>query len=135
MNRDLDYEQVEKALVTSHLVQDIINMPLGLETVISEGGTNISGGQKQRVIIARSVVHNPDMLLFDEATSSLDNHTENIISENIQMMSQTQIIVAHRLKTIQNCDKIIFLSNGKINDIGDYNYLITHNKKFKTFSN
>lgn len=134
MNRDLEEEMINKSLESSNLIQDITNMPLGLETIISEGGTNISGGQKQRIIIARSIVHNPELLIFDEATSSLDNQTETIITENLKNMTQTQIIVAHRLSTIKDCNKIIFLIDGKIEGSGSYYNLVSNNKKFEEFS-
>ncbi|WP_413527682.1 peptidase domain-containing ABC transporter, partial [Marinilactibacillus psychrotolerans] len=134
MNRDLEEEMINKSLESSNLVQELTNMPLGLETIISEGGTNISGGQKQRIIIARSIVHNPELLIFDEATSSLDNQTETIITENLKNMTQTQIIVAHRLSTIKDCNKIIFLINGEIEDSGSYYDLVSNNKKFEEFS-
>jgi len=134
MNREINDKQLIEALKVANLLEDISRMPLGMETVISESGTNISGGQKQRIIIARAIVDNPDLLILDEATSSLDNQTELSINKGLQNFTQTQIIVAHRLSSIKKCDKIIFLDIGIINDIGSYDYLKQSNPKFAAFS-
>ena len=93
----------------------------------------LSGGQRQRVGIARALYHDAEVLIFDEATSSLDGITEKMIMESINKLhgKKTIIMIAHRLKTIQNCDSIFFMDNGQIIDHGTYNELIEKNKYFK----
>jgi ATP-binding cassette subfamily C protein len=94
--------------------EDITRMPMGMHTVISEGGTNLSGGQKQRLLIARALALKPKILLFDEATSALDNRTQAIISESLDKLKVTRVVVAHRLSTIRNADHIYVLDCGRV---------------------
>jgi ATP-binding cassette subfamily C protein len=94
--------------------EDITRMPMGMHTVISEGGTNLSGGQKQRLLIARALALKPKILLFDEATSALDNRTQAIISESLDKLKVTRVVVAHRLSTIRNADRIYVLDCGRV---------------------
>ena len=91
-------------------------LPEGLDTVIGDRGVRLSGGQRQRIGIARALYHDPQILVFDEATSALDNDTEAAIMEAINSLKgrKTMIIIAHRLKTIENCDLIYKVENGKI---------------------
>ena len=111
--------------------EDIKNMPMGMNTIISEGQGGISGGQKQRLLIARAVVGKPNMLIFDEATSALDNITQKKISEALDGLNCTRIVIAHRLSTIRNCDRIVVLDKGKIIEDGTYDELIANNGFFK----
>jgi len=99
-------------------------MPMGMQTIISEGQGGISGGQKQRLMIARAVAPKPKVLMFDEATSALDNKTQKQVSEALDRMGCTRIVIAHRLSTIKNCDRILFLDQGKIAEDGSYEELI-----------
>lgn len=110
--------------------EDIRNMPMGMHTVISEGGGGISGGQKQRLMIARAVVGKPKILIFDEATSALDNITQKKVSQALDEMNCTRIVVAHRLSTIKNCDRIVLIENGRIVEDGKYDELILQNGRF-----
>lgn len=91
-------------------------LPEGLDTVIGDRGVRISGGQRQRIGIARALYHDPELLVFDEATSALDNETEAAIMEAINALKgrKTMVIIAHRLKTIESCDMIYRVENGKI---------------------
>lgn len=109
-------------------------MPQGLDTKIGENGVKMSGGEKQRLAIARALIKNTRIIIFDESTSSLDNASQAEITKAIKKLSgkHTIIIVAHRLSTIKDVDKIYFLEKGKIIDEGTFNYLNTHNEKFKT---
>ena len=119
----LTQDDAWQAAEAAGLADDIRKMPMGMQTVISEGSTNISGGQRQRILIARAIATKPSIIVFDEATSALDNRTQNIVTESLDKMHSTQIIVAHRLSTIRNCDKIIVMDNGRIVEIGTFEEL------------
>ena len=106
------------------IADDIRDMPMGMQTVISEGQGGISGGQKQRLMIARAIAPKPRILIFDEATSALDNKTQKRVSEALDELKCTRIVVAHRLSTIRNCDRILMLSEGRIIEDGTYEQLI-----------
>ena len=104
--------------------QDIHEMPMGMLTVLSEGGGGISGGQRQRLLIARAIVSKPKIVFFDEATSALDNITQKHVSESITELKCTRLVIAHRLSTIRHCSRIIVLDGGKIAEDGDYDTLM-----------
>ena len=106
------------------IADDIRAMPMGMNTVISEGQGGISGGQKQRLMIARAVVNKPSILIFDEATSALDNKTQRQISEALDKLNCTRLVIAHRLSTIKNCDRILVMENGRFVEDGTYDELI-----------
>ncbi len=110
--------------------EDIKAMPMGMHTLISEGAGGISGGQKQRLMIARAVISKPQILIFDEATSALDNITQNHVANSIASFNSTRIVVAHRLSTIKNCDRIIVLDKGKIAEEGTYEQLMEKKGQF-----
>ena len=103
---------------------DIRAMPMGLQTVIGDGGSTLSGGQRQRLMIARAIVHRPRMLLFDEATSALDNRTQEIVSKSLESLAATRIVVAHRLSTVVNADRIYVMQRGHIVEQGTYRELM-----------
>jgi NHLM bacteriocin system ABC transporter ATP-binding protein len=103
--------------------EDIQSMPMGMHTVISEGGTNLSGGQRQRLLIARALAQKPKVLLFDEATSALDNRTQAIVSASLDILKVTRIAIAHRLSTIRNADRIYILEKGNIIQQGTFEQL------------
>lgn len=104
--------------------EDIKRMPMGMYTMVSEGGVGISGGQKQRLMIARALASKPRILMFDEATSALDNITQKKITESLKGLKCTRIVIAHRLSTIKDCDRIIVLDGGTIVEDGKYDDLI-----------
>ena len=112
------------------LAEDIRHMPMGMNTLISEGQGGISGGQRQRLMIARAVAAKPRILMFDEATSALDNLTQKQVSEALDQMKCTRIVIAHRLSTIRQCDRIIVLDSGHIIEDGTYEELIAKNGFF-----
>lgn len=114
------WEAAEKA----GIADDIRSMPMGMQTLISEGQGGISGGQKQRLMIARAIAPKPKILMFDEATSALDNRTQKQVSEALDAMGCTRIVIAHRLSTIRHCDRILVLDKGKIIEDGTYSELI-----------
>jgi len=122
-----DEVRLQNAIEQSSLTSFIKNLPEGLNTRIGERGSSLSGGQKQRLSIARSLYRNAEILIFDEATSALDNQTEQEVSDAIDALSQTQktiIIIAHRITTLKNCDRIYELKDGKISGIHQYADLI-----------
>ena len=112
------------------LADDIRAMPMEMHTVISEGASNISGGQRQRILIARSIVQNPRIIIFDEATSALDNHTQAIVSDTLDKMRATRVVVAHRLSTIKKADVIVVMDQGEIVEKGNYEELMQKNGIF-----
>ena len=105
-------------------------MPMGMHTLISEGGGGVSGGQKQRILIARAFCQRPGILLLDEATSALDNITQKIVTDSLDQMKCTRIVIAHRLSTIRSCDRIIVLDKGAIAEDGTYDDLIARGGYF-----
>ncbi len=111
------------ALEMAGLADDIEAMPMGIHTIISEGGGNISGGQRQRLFIARALAHKPQILLFDEATSALDNRTQAIVTESLSQLGVTRIVIAHRLSTIRHADRIYVLQSGKVLQQGSFEEL------------
>ena len=115
---------VEKIVEAVGLAKDIDEMPMGLQTVVSEQCGTISGGQKQRILIARAIINNPKVVFFDEATSALDNITQAQVCETLEKMSGTKLVIAHRLSTIKNCDRIIVLDRGTIVEEGNYDALM-----------
>jgi len=123
-------EDAWEAARMAGLDQDIRQMPMGMHTVVSEGGSTFSGGQRQRLMIARAVVNKPRILFFDEATSALDNRTQAIVSKSLEELQATRIVIAHRLSTIINADKIIVLEAGKVVQQGTYEELIQQEGTF-----
>lgn len=123
---DITPNQAITAAKEVHLDPFVQKMPDGYATEVKEGGSALSVGQKQLVAFARALVFNPDILILDEATSSVDTETERLIQDGLKrlMANRTSIIIAHRLSTIQNADKIIVLHRGKIREIGTHNELL-----------
>ena len=109
---------------------DLRAMPMGMHTLVSEGGGALSGGQRQRLLIARALVSRPRLLFFDEATSALDNRTQRIVSESIEQLHATRVVVAHRLSTIRHADRIVVLEQGRIVESGSYDELMANNGLF-----
>ena len=123
-------EQAWDAARAAGLAEDIENMPMGMHTVISEGGGNISGGQRQRLLIARALVRNPSIVVFDEATSALDNRTQAIVTASLNRLKVTRILVAHRLSTIRQADQIYVIEAGRVVQQGSYDELVTQEGLF-----
>lgn len=115
---------VEAVIEAVGLARDIHDMPMGLQTVVSENCNTISGGQKQRILIARAMINRPKVLFFDEATSALDNITQATVCHTLQKMESTRVVIAHRLSTIQNCSRILVLGQGGIVEEGNYEALM-----------
>jgi subfamily B ATP-binding cassette protein HlyB/CyaB len=122
-------ERIIEAAKIAGADEFVSEMPEGYDTLVGERGSSLSGGQKQRIAIARALLSNPKILIFDEATSALDYESEKIIQNNMQNIKKgrTMFIVAHRLSTVKDCDKIVVMDKGNIVEIGSHNELM--NKK------
>lgn len=120
----LTLDEAWAAAELSGIAEDIRRMPMQMHTIISEGSGGISGGQRQRLLIARAIAPKPRILMFDEATSALDNITQKQVSDALDHLRCTRIVVAHRLSTIRQCDRILVLDKGKIIEDGTYDELI-----------
>lgn len=121
---DADKNAVWEAARMAGIDQDIRAMPMGMETLVTEAARGFSGGQVQRIAIARAIVHRPPIVIFDEATSALDNHTQALITASLERLSATRLVVAHRLSTVRNADRIIVMSAGKVVEQGSYKQLM-----------
>tara|TARA_B100001248_G_scaffold45447_1_gene28929 strand:- start:4098 stop:5891 length:1794 start_codon:yes stop_codon:yes gene_type:complete len=123
---------VEQAVEKSQCKEFIDKLPDGLDTVVGERGQILSGGQRQRISIARTLIRNPEVIIFDEATSAVDNKTEQLIQKAIFeiIKERTSIIIAHRLSTIRNCQNIFVLDNGKIIEQGKHESLINQKDSY-----
>jgi ATP-binding cassette subfamily B protein len=117
-------EHLERATAIAALDGDIAQMPLGLETPVSDGGTSLSGGQRQRIALARAVLREPSALLLDEATSALDSATEAAVTANLARLRATRIIIAHRLSTVASADQIVVMDKGRIVETGSHAELL-----------
>ena len=127
--RDATDEEVLRAAELAHCDEFIDALPNGYETYVGERGVKLSGGERQRVAIARAIVKNAPILVLDEATSSLDSHSEYLIQDALTKLikGKTTIVIAHRLSTIRQMDRIIVLDKGKIIEDGTHDELV--NKK------
>jgi len=122
---DVTEEAIQKAAEAANALEFIEQTPDGFDTLIGERGVNLSGGQKQRLAIARALLKNPPILILDEATSALDTESEKMVQKAIEvlMKDRTVLVIAHRLSTVQNADKIVVLDKGKILEVGSHNEL------------
>lgn len=132
----IDVERVHQVVKLAHLGELLQQLHDGLNTKVGERGVQLSGGQRQRIGIARSLYHDPNVLIFDEATSALDGITERIIMDTIHEFSgsKTIIMIAHRFTTVQKCDMIFFMEGGEIVDRGTYEDLMARNETFQKMS-
>lgn len=131
---DATDQEIDEAIKKASLKDFIDSLPKGIDTCVGESGIKLSGGQRQRLAIARALLRNSPIIIFDESTSSLDNFAQGEIKKSIDGLKgqSTIVIVAHRLSTIKDVDKIFFLDEGEIIDEGTFDYLFEHNEKFKT---
>ncbi|MBO0350646.1 ABC transporter ATP-binding protein [Phormidium pseudopriestleyi FRX01] len=129
----INEDGIESAVESAQLTELVKSLPQGLDTLVGERGVRLSGGQRQRVGIARALYHNPEVLVMDEATAALDNQTEAGVMEAVEKLSgeKTLIMIAHRLSTVKNCDRLYFMNQGQIIDSGTYDELCQRNHKFK----
>lgn len=127
---ELTLDGAWEAAEMAGLADEIRQMPMGMNTMITEGSGGISGGQRQRLLIARAIASKPKILIFDEATSALDNITQKQVSDALAGLKCTRIVIAHRLSTIRQCDRILVLEGGKIVEDGNYEELVAKNGIF-----
>ena len=125
-------EDIEDAAIQSQSIEFIDKLPFGFDTAVGERGQTLSGGQQQRIAIARTLMRKPDIIIFDEATSSVDNKTEQLIQQALFDIrkGRTSIIIAHRLSTIRNCSNIFVLKDGEIIEEGNHDYLVSLKKSY-----
>ncbi|MEM9553557.1 MAG: NHLP bacteriocin export ABC transporter permease/ATPase subunit [Acidobacteriota bacterium] len=129
-NSNLGIKEAWEAAAMAGLAEDIKELPMGMHSLVSEGGGAFSGGQIQRLMIARAIVHRPRILLFDEATSALDNRTQDLVSRSLENLKATRIVVAHRLSTIRNADRIYVMDKGRVVETGTYEGLMNSGGTF-----
>ncbi len=129
----IDDDKVWKAAKLAQLDDFIRTLPQGLDTIVGERGVRLSGGQRQRVGLARALYHEPEVLVMDEATSSLDNHTESLVMQALTSVKEgrTFIMIAHRLSTVEQCDRLYFLKQGKIVAVGTFSELVAQYSDFR----
>ncbi len=128
------HEDAWEALRQACLYDEVQALPMGLHTIITEGGGGFSGGQKQRLLIARALISKPSIVFFDEATSALDNISQKQVSDNLDRLHCTRLVIAHRLSTIRHCDRIIVLDKGRIAEQGNFEQLMANKGLFYQMS-
>ena len=128
--RSFTIKDAWKASEMAGLKADIEAMPMGMHTIVNQGGTTLSGGQRQRLLIARAIVNRPRIIFFDEATSALDSKTQAIVSDSVESLQATRIVVAHRLGTIKDADRIYVMDEGRVVEQGTYEELMRANGLF-----
>lgn len=133
VKREATDEEVKEACHLAYLDDFIESLPEGYNTIVGEGGVSLSGGQKQRLAIARALLLKTEILLFDEATSALDNQTQMKIQKAIHNLKgeYTILMIAHRLSTVIDCDKIFVIDDGKVEAVGNHNYLLQNSKIYQ----
>ncbi|ANC11237.1 MULTISPECIES: peptidase domain-containing ABC transporter [Bacillus cereus group] len=134
-NPEINSEMIVKAAKIAQVHEEIIQMPMQYNTIVSEMGMNISGGQRQRIALARAFVYNPSILVLDEATSSLDHVNEEKIDNYLSEIRCTRIVISHRLTTIMNSDLIVVMDNGEIIESGTHDELINTDGYYSQFFN
>ena len=135
-DEQIDEEQVWSVLASAHLEKFVNSLPDKLGTFVGERGIRLSGGQRQRIGIARALYHNPEVLVMDEGTASLDNETEWGVMQAVKRLSgnKTVIIIAHRLSTVKNCDRLYFIREGEVVNYGIYDELIANCAEFRAMA-
>jgi ABC-type multidrug transport system fused ATPase/permease subunit len=130
---EIDEEKLQRAIHTAQLDAFVVSLSEGVETVVGERGIRLSGGERQRIGIARALYNNPEVLIMDEATSSLDNTTEDLLVTALEELKKdrTIIMIAHRLSTVKNCDKLYFLKEGRMENSGTYEALLSTCEEFR----
>ena len=129
-SQPISMEEAWEAARLAGLDADIRAMPMGMHTRLSDSASILSGGQRQRVVIARALVRKPRIVIFDEATSALDNHTQAIVNETLAKLNLTRIVIAHRLSTVRQVDRILVLKQGRIVETGSYDELLARDGAF-----
>lgn len=133
---EVDEARLLEAVRSAQLDEVVAGLPDGLDTLVGERGIRLSGGQRQRVVIARALYHEPRVLVFDEATSSLDTQTEREVTRAIEALhgAVTLVVIAHRLSTVRGCDRLIVLREGRVEAIGTYDALRATSAAFRAMT-
>jgi ABC-type multidrug transport system fused ATPase/permease subunit len=135
--KEIDREAVIRAAKMANLHEFITTrLPEGYDTEVGERGVRLSGGQRQRIGIARALYHDPEVLILDEATSALDNQTEKAVMQAVDTLAnqKTIVLIAHRLSTVRECDRIYLLSNGQVVGEGRFDELVRDNAEFSAMA-
>jgi len=132
-DEEIDEKKIWTTIRAAQLENFVRSLEDGVETVVGERGVRLSGGQRQRIGLARALYHNPEVLIMDEATSSLDNHTESLVMDALEDLKEerTFIMIAHRLSTVRNCDRLYFMKDGRIEAVGTYDELSLKHPDFR----
>lgn len=132
-NKNATYEELRNACKIADADEFVSSFPDGYQTDLGQGGVNVSGGQKQRLCIARAILKSPKILILDDSTSAVDSATDARIRQGLResLPSTTKIIIAQRVSSISDCDKIIILDNGTVNDIGTHEELLERNEIYR----
>jgi ABC-type bacteriocin/lantibiotic exporter with double-glycine peptidase domain len=128
------YEDAQAALEQCGMGEEVAAMPMGMYTMLSDGGGTLSGGQRQRLLIARAMVTRPRILFLDEATSALDNRSQEVVTESMRGLQATRVVIAHRLSTIRDADLIVVLDGGRIVQRGTYDELLEADGLFRALA-
>lgn len=131
MGRQLTQSQIWAALEAAAVADDVKSLAMGLDMPVTDGGGTLSGGQRQRILIARALASDPRMLVLDEATSALDNVTQASVVASLQQLRITRVLVAHRLSTIREADRIVVMSAGRVVDEGTFDELMSRPGPFR----
>ena len=128
-NENATDEEMKEACIAACADEFVSSFPEGYDTFIEQGGTNVSGGQKQRLCIARALLKNPKILIMDDSTSAVDTKTDAMLRKTMatKIPGTTKLIIAQRISSVQDCDRIIVIDNGEINGIGTHSELIENN--------
>jgi ATP-binding cassette subfamily B protein len=131
-NETQDSNKIIQGAKDANVHDNIMGFEKNYETVVGERGVTLSGGQKQRISIARAIIKNPDLLIFDDCLSAVDTETEDIIIENLKriMGDKPSVIVSHRISSIKHANKIIYLKNGEIVEYGTHEELLSLGKEY-----
>jgi ATP-binding cassette, subfamily B, bacterial MsbA len=129
---DATQAEIEMAAREAHADEFIVQLPRGYDTTVGERGIRLSGGQRQRISIARAILRDPQILILDEATSSLDSHSERLIEEALDQLltGRTTLIIAHRLSTIRRAHKIFYIDGGSIIEVGTHQDLLARGGRY-----
>ena len=132
---EVDEDHVRRCLSVAQLDDTLDLLPNGLETVVGESGVRLSGGQRQRVTLARALYRRPSILILDEGTASLDNETERRVIEQVRALGEvTLVMVAHRLTTIEQCDRIVVVEEGGVVGAGSYEEMVRSSPTFRALA-